>query len=96
MRTLCCYVKQRRTYGTAMNTTDRIVRPAEMAHLLGISRTTLYRMIKDDLIDPPFQICGSSRAVGWFESRTGDYIRAAAVRRPAKDANGMARPSEQA
>lgn len=42
---------------------DRILRPAEAAHVLGVSRTTFWRIAKT--ADFSKKICIGARAVGW-------------------------------
>lgn len=51
---------------------DRIVRPAEACHILGVSRPTLWRMQKRGEIPPPLQI--SKGAVGWKLSTLSNLI----------------------
>ncbi|CDQ11529.1 conserved protein of unknown function [Acidithiobacillus ferrivorans] len=42
---------------------DRILRPKEAARVLGVSRTTFWRIAK--AVDFPKKICIGARAVGW-------------------------------
>ncbi len=43
---------------------DRILRPKEAAHVLGVSRTTFWRIAK--AIDFPKKVRIGARAVGWL------------------------------
>jgi len=51
----------------------KIYRPASAARELGISRTTLWRMVKDGIIQKPIKI--GRQAVGWQESTIIDFIK---------------------
>jgi prophage regulatory protein len=52
---------------------DRMIRPAEAAKKLGISRSTLYEMIDRGLLVKPQPI--SMRAVGWRESVLDAFLQ---------------------
>ncbi len=50
----------------------RIYRPAPAAIFLGISRSTVWRLVKAGHLPPPIKI--SSQAVGWTEQTLLDYV----------------------
>lgn len=51
---------------------DRIVRPAEAAALLGISRATLWRLRRRHELPEPIRI--SAGAVGWRERTLSEWL----------------------
>ena len=51
-----------------------ILRPSDAAKLLGVSRSSLYRFIKDGLLPKPIKV--GKRASGWKFSTLNDYIQA--------------------
>jgi prophage regulatory protein len=52
--------------------TDRVFRPAEAATKLGVGRSTLYRLIKLQLLPRPIKT--GVRASGWLESTLDEYL----------------------
>ena len=60
---------------TAKNSDYRILRPAEAAHFLGISTTTLWRLSKQ--ADFPRRVKIGSRAVGYRSDELANYANAA-------------------
>jgi len=50
----------------------RITRPARAAEMLGVSKATVYRLVKAGQLPPPIRI--SAQATGWPESVILDYI----------------------
>jgi len=54
------------------NTPQKIYRPTEAAKLIGVSRTTLYRMVSDKIIPPPVKI--GRQAVGWRSETLSEFI----------------------
>ncbi|KPQ29557.1 MAG: putative transcriptional regulator [Marinobacter excellens HL-55] len=55
-------------------TTDKLLRPSEVAFWLGISRATLYRYEKQSGF--PGKIRLSPRCVGWWESDLANWLEA--------------------
>jgi prophage regulatory protein len=53
-----------------------IVRPSDAAKLLGISKSSLYRFIKEGLLPRPIKV--GKRASGWRFSTLNDYLQARA------------------
>ncbi|KAA9007786.1 helix-turn-helix transcriptional regulator [Histidinibacterium aquaticum] len=53
---------------------DRILRMYEVERLIGLHRTTIYRMIKKDAF--PKQARIGFRAVGWRESQLSRWLEA--------------------
>jgi prophage regulatory protein len=51
---------------------DRIVRPAEVAEALGVSKVTLWRMRRRGDLPAPLRI--SANAVGWRESTVSRWL----------------------
>jgi prophage regulatory protein len=45
---------------------DRLIKPTELAEMMGVSRTTIWNWINDGALPPRKKI--SNRTVGWFES----------------------------
>lgn len=56
-----------------MLTTDQILRPAQVADLLGISVVSLWRLRKRGDFPTAFKICGG-RIVGWKASTINMWI----------------------
>lgn len=54
---------------------DRMVRPKEAAHILGISRSTLYALVDAGRLEAPQPI--GLRAVGWPMSVLRTYLERA-------------------
>ena len=52
---------------------NQIVRPAQAASMLGISKPTLYRLIKNGELPPPIKI--SERASGWTNETLIQFIK---------------------
>jgi prophage regulatory protein len=46
---------------------NRIVRPREACSIIGVSSSTLYRMIRRGDIPKPIKLSESGRVTGWFE-----------------------------
>jgi len=55
-----------------MNAPQRICRPNETINMLGVSKSTLWRMVKDGIIPPPIKI--GRQAVGWKEKTLIEFI----------------------
>jgi len=53
-------------------TTQNIIRLPQVKQRTGLSRSTLYLLIKDRKFPTPIQI--GARAVGWLESDVDSYI----------------------
>ena len=53
---------------------DRIMRMKELTTLVGLSRPTLYEMMRDGIFPRPIQL--GRRAVGWRESVINDWLQA--------------------
>jgi|GEM_PF-2789269 len=49
-----------------------IARPARAAQMLGVSKATVYRLVKAGQLPPPIRI--SAQATGWPEHVILDYI----------------------
>ncbi|ERS90631.1 hypothetical protein Q667_07475 [Marinobacter sp. C1S70] len=58
-------------------TTDKLLRPSEVAFWLGISRATLYRYQKQPGF--PCKIQLSPRCVGWWESDLASWLESRGV-----------------
>ena len=54
--------------------TIRIIRPSELALLLGISKVTLWRWERDGQF-PQRKKIGPGKAVGWLSSDIDDYLK---------------------
>ncbi len=55
--------------------TNRIIRFPEVCQILGgVSRQTVYDMIKRGDFPPSFKISPGGRAVGWLESDIKSYL----------------------
>lgn len=52
--------------------TDRAIRMGELKRLLGLSKTTIYAMIKNKEFDPGFLI--GKRARGWYLSTAIEWL----------------------
>ena len=57
---------------TTSNTTTRILRLPDVKQRTGLSRSTIYALIKDELF--PKHISLGARAVGWLESEVDTWI----------------------
>lgn len=57
---------------------DQMLRPVEVAARLGISRSTLYELVKRKMLKPASPI--GLRAVGWRESEIAAYLESRAAR----------------
>ncbi|MCC2607340.1 helix-turn-helix transcriptional regulator [Planctobacterium marinum] len=57
----------------------KVIRKNEVMAVLGISSTSLYRLINDSLIPPPFSL--GCRAVGWYEHEINAVLKARAAGR---------------
>jgi len=55
-----------------MNAQQRICRPREAVSMLGVSKSTLWRMVKDGIIPPPIKI--GRQAVGWRSETLSEFI----------------------
>lgn len=51
----------------------QIIRPDQLAKLLGVSKMTLYRMEKRGELPPRFRI--SKRAVGWTKESIAEFVQ---------------------
>jgi predicted DNA-binding transcriptional regulator AlpA len=60
---------------------DRLIRTAEVLHIIGACRATLYRMIQAREFPPPIRRGGQSR---WLESDARNHVRDMATRRAAR------------
>ena len=52
--------------------TDKILRCREVQHAIGLSRSTIYRMVERGDFPPPQKL--GLRAIGWRESAISDWI----------------------
>ena len=68
---------------------DRVVRPREAAHYLGVSRSTLYELIERGLLEAPFAT--GVRAVGWRYSTLHAYLERRAAEHASKRAAKQSR-----
>jgi prophage regulatory protein len=66
-----------------------VQRPAQAVSSLGISRATLYRLVKKGLLPPPVKLGG--RAVGWLSTDVTEFIEARAQERQRAMRLGKAR-----
>ena len=55
----------------------KIIRKAEVLTLVGLSHASLYRLINENLLPPPFSL--GCRAVGWYEHEITGVIKARAA-----------------
>src|SRR5262245_62676016 len=60
---------------------DRVLRIREVAARTGVSRTTIWRLIKAGRFPQPFPLSSPS-AVGWLEREVDEWIADRAARRP--------------
>ena len=52
---------------------EKIIRVSAVSHLTGLSRSTVNRLVRQNLFPKPRQI--SAGAVGWIESEVTDWIQ---------------------
>lgn len=63
--------------------TNRIIRFPEVCKILGgVSRQTVYDMIKRGDFPPSFKITDKGRAVGWLDSEIQEFLN---IKRPEVD-----------
>lgn len=55
----------------------KVIRKPEVLSLVGLSNASLYRLIKDSLLPPPFSL--GCRAVGWYEHEINSMNKARAA-----------------
>ena len=55
-------------------TTQTIIRLPQVKQRTGLSRSTIYALIKGGLFKPPISL--GARAVGWLETDVSDFIEA--------------------
>lgn len=55
----------------------KLIRRTEVLSLLGISNTTLYKLVNEKLLPPSFSL--GCRAVGWYEHELNAVIKARAA-----------------
>lgn len=65
----------------------RIIRLKELMRRLGLSRSSIYTLIRDGQLNAPISL--SARAVGWLESDISSFI-AARVKASRADSKGAA------
>ena len=53
--------------------THRILRLPEVLQKVGLSRSSIYRMINNEEFPAPLRL--SSNAIGWFESDVNEWIK---------------------
>jgi len=56
------------------NRGNRILRRREVEHLVGLSRSAIYRRIAEGHFPPPVPI-GEGKAVGWLSGEIEDFVR---------------------
>ncbi len=56
-----------------MTDTVRLLRLPQVCDRTGLSRSTIYELVADELLPKPVQI--SARTVGWVESEIDAFIR---------------------
>ncbi|MFS1873309.1 helix-turn-helix transcriptional regulator [Enterovibrio norvegicus] len=52
---------------------NRILRLKEIAELVGLSKSTIWRLRQEGLFPEPLQL--GARAVGWYESDVMDWLK---------------------
>jgi len=57
---------------TMQKTDDRIIRRAELLRMCGLSKSTVWRRIKEGKFPAPVSL--GARAVGWRESEVRSYL----------------------
>jgi prophage regulatory protein len=57
----------------AVNVPNRMLRPREVTEAIGLSRSTLYRLVQRGDFDPPVRL--TDTAIGWPESVVRAWIR---------------------
>jgi prophage regulatory protein len=62
---------------------DRILRWRETCERIGVSRTTLWRMINRGAFPAPIPL-SSPAAVGWIEREVEDWLKQRAAARPTR------------
>jgi prophage regulatory protein len=55
-------------------TTQKIIRLPQVKQRTGLSRSTIYSLIKDGLFNAPISL--GARAVGWLDSDVDEFIAA--------------------
>lgn len=81
-------IAKRKATGTTPNPADgrsaeelaKVFRPKAAADLMGVSRTTVWRLVRDGILAPPLHL--SARARGW---RLGDLLAAQTAMQPGGD-----------
>ncbi len=53
--------------------TDQILRPVAAAQFLGLGLSTIYRLVKLGMLEPPIKI--GLRASGWRRSTLDEFLR---------------------
>ncbi|WP_027467669.1 helix-turn-helix transcriptional regulator [Deefgea rivuli] len=53
---------------------EKIIRITDAAERLGVSRSTLYKIVEQGHLPPPIKLIPGGRASGFFESQLSDYI----------------------
>lgn len=78
-----------------METTNiKIIRKPEVISLIGLSNASIYRLINENLIPPPFSL--GCRAVGWYEHEIKAVIKARAAGRTEEEIKSLVTEQLQA
>ena len=63
---------------TEYKSPKRFIRMEELVNKIGFARSTIFSLIKEGQIPPPFKLTPNGRAIGWFEETIDEWMDARA------------------